>query len=178
MASPSPWWACCRSCLKGILYWRQVNGQCTRPIAKQFRVDMFTEKNLPTTTDAILKYLSGGVISRYQVRFACLSRIVDYYGDRGAGSHCAGASRLTRTGGYPCKGEEPFSRGDLDQFGMREPARLYSILTFPYLPSGMETLGQAGVDRLRQNLSARRADQESALREGRRDRHAPWAMMI
>ena len=117
---------------------------------KQFRVDTF-EKNLPTTTDAILKYLSSGVIRG--IGAVTAGRIVDYYGDRALEVIAQEPSRLTRIKGISPAKARAISEAFQNQFGMR------SLLVFlqqygiaPYFAVKVwKRWGRQSVDRLRQN---------------------------
>lgn len=129
-----------------------ASGQWTvhKTYGKQFRVDTF-EKNLPTTTDAILKYLSSGVIRG--IGAVTAGRIVDYYGDRALEVIAQEPSRLTRIKGISPAKARAISEAFQNQFGMR------SLLVFlqqygiaPYFAVKVwKRWGRQSVDRLRQN---------------------------
>ena len=129
-----------------------VSGQWTvhKTYGKQFRVDAF-EKNLPTTTDAILKYLSSGVIRG--IGAVTAGRIVDLYGDRALEVIAQEPSRLTRIKGISPARARAISEAFQNQFGMR------SLLVFlqqygiaPYFAVKVwKRWGRQSVDMLRQN---------------------------
>lgn len=117
---------------------------------KQFQVEEF-EKDLPVTTDAILKYLSSGVIP--SVGAVTAGRIVDCFGERSLEIIADDPSQLTRIKGISPAKARAASQAFLNQFGIRSILvflQQYGIAPF-YAVKIWKRWGMQSVDRLQEN---------------------------